>query len=593
VDASNIERNMYLTTQVVEMGLPMVIALNMMDVVRKRGTDINISQLSECFGDVPIVEISALNNTGIDQLVEEVDKIVDSDDFSFNHDAGIRFDKKVENTIDVIYHISEKYIDGGHYSKRWLAIKLLEEDEKILEKVILDKEEKEIVAHYRDKIEDYYDDDIEGIIADQRYLFITQVISKAIRKTQIGNELSISDKVDKILTNRILALPIFLVIMWLIYAVSISWIGPVTIGWVEMLFEMISEGVLCVLAGMGISGGWLESLIIDGIIGGVGGILVFVPQLMILFLFISILEDSGYMARVAFIMDRIFKRFGLSGKSFIPLIIGTGCSVPGIMASRTIENQDDRRMTIMMTPFIPCGAKIPMIALLTSAFFADMPWVAPSMYLIGIALALMTGIILKKTPLFNSDPAPFIMELPEYRLPKISSVLLHMWEKGKDFVIKAGTVILAASIVIWFLSNFSWTLQMVAMDESILAGIGRLIAPLFVPLGFGFWEATVASMTGLLAKEAVVGTLGVVLNVAEGANHESIDLISALPQYFTALSAYTFMIFNLFSVPCVAALGAMKREFNSWKWLGFAVLYEIGIAYILGLIIYQAGNLFL
>jgi len=586
VDASNIERNLYLTTQLLETGIPVVVALNMMDVVKRNGDTIHSSNLSAELG-CPVVETSAAKGTGLSDLANAAMAAGQKADQA----PLYLFSDTVERGITEIEQIAKDAVTDSRYNPRWLAIKLFENDEKVLENLRLPDRAAQAIRQIAESCEKEYDDDAESIVTTQRYDYITGIVGKHVVKNR-KQKLTPSDKIDRVLTNRWLALPIFLLIMWGVYYVSIQSIGDMTIGWVETLIgEWIGGGVSTLLVNAG-AAEWLHSLIIDGIIGGVGAVLVFVPQLMILFLFISILEDCGYMARVAFIMDRLFRKFGLSGKSFIPMLIGTGCSVPAIMASRTIENDKDRKMTIMLTPFIPCGAKLPVFALFVGAFFPTMAWVAPSMYLLGIVMVILSGVILKRTRPFRGDPAPFVMELPAYRFPRMKGVLIHMWERGKAFMIKAGTIIFVASGAIWFLQSFSWSLQMVDASESILASIGRVVAPIFIPLGFGNWQAAVASITGLLAKEVVVSTFGVLFGIAEASESDP-TLLENIGQLFNPASGYAFMVFTLLAAPCFAAIGAMRREFNSWKWTLGTVAFQTGTAYVMALIAYQIGRLFL
>lgn len=587
VDASNIERNLYLTTQLLETGIPVVVALNMMDVVGRNGDTIRSADLAGELG-CPVVEASAAKGIGLDDLIEAA---VAAAKTNAPQSPLYLFSDTVENSIREIEKIVKNTVKENRYNTRWLAIKLFEHDEKVNENLTLPEKAVQDIARITASCERELDDDAESIVTTQRYDYITGIIGKHVEKNR-RRKLNTSDEIDRVLTNRWLALPIFLLIMWGVYYVSIQSIGDMTIGWVETLIgEWIGGGISTLLVNAG-AAEWLHGLIIDGIIGGVGAVLVFVPQLMILFLFISILEDCGYMARVAFIMDRIFRRFGLSGKSFIPMLIGSGCSVPAIMASRTIENDKDRKMTIMLTPFIPCGAKLPVFALFVGAFFPTMAWVAPSMYLLGIVMVILSGIILKKTRPFRGEPAPFVMELPAYRLPRMKGVLIHMWERGKAFMIKAGTIIFVASGAIWFLQSFSWSFQMVDAGESILASIGRVVAPIFIPLGFGNWQAAVASVTGLLAKEVVVSTFGILFGIGDAVENDP-TLLQNIGQLFNPASGYAFMVFTLLAAPCFAAIGAMRREFNSWKWTLGTVAFQTGTAYVMALLAYQIGRLFL
>ena len=583
VDATNIERNLYLTTQLFEVGIPIIIALNLMDVVNKNGDRIDTHKLEALFG-CRIVETSALKGEGLSeaaQLAVEIARQRKAPTVLHT------FDKRIENTIDAI----EKTIAGNitEQNTHWFAIKLFERDEKVIEQLKLPSNIQSRVEAVVADVEKKLEDDSESIIANARYQYIEKIMAAAVRKKPKSGSSS-SEKIDRVLTNRWLALPIFFFIMWGVYYVSIQTLGNITVNWTGVLFEdWIGGGISAFLTSVG-AAGWLQGLIVDGIIGGVGAVIGFVPQLMLLFFFLSLMEDIGYMARVAFIMDRIFRKFGLSGKSFIPMLIGTGCSVPGIMASRTIENDRDRKMTIMLTPFIPCGAKLPVFALLAGAFFPKDAWVGPSMYLLGIGVVILSGLILKKTPMFKGRPSPFVMELPQYRMPRIKSVLIHMWERGKSFIKKAGTVILVASAAIWFLQGFSWTMQPADPGSSMLAWVGKAISPLFIPLGFGNWQATVALLSGIIAKENVVATFGVLYGLG-GAGETSSSLMSAIGQIFSPAGAYAFMAFILLAAPCVAAIGATRREMGSLKWTLRAVLYQTAAAYVVALVIYQIGRL--
>ncbi len=584
VDASNIERNLYLTTQLVEIGIPVVLALNMIDIVRKNGDKINLEKLSNELG-CEVYETSALKGLGLKEVTEKAVALANNKAKTVPQHT---FDTAVENSLAQIEAVTSEIINKEY--SRWYAIKLFERDEKVLEQLKLDSSIKENIEEIITACENELDDDSESIITNERYIYIGKVIKKCLHKKHVG--MTSSDKIDRIVTNRWLALPIFAAVMFIVYFVSVSWLGTIVTDWTnDTLFgSWIQPAVGDFLANVG-AAEWLQSLVVDGIIGGVGAVLGFVPQMMILFFFLSILEDCGYMARVAFIMDRIFRKFGLSGKSFIPMLIASGCGVPGIMASRTIEQEKDRKMTIMTTTFIPCGAKLPIIALIAGAMFADMSWwVAPSTYFLGIVMVLFSGIILKKTKLFSGDPAPFVMELPQYHVPGAKGVLIHMWERGKAFIVKAGTVIFVACGVIWFLSSFGWNLQMVEEGESILASLGNLIAPVFAPLGFGNWKAAVATVTGLVAKENVVGTFGVLFGIAEAAEDDPALLVKVATM-FTAVSAYAFMAFNLLCAPCFAAIGAIKREMGGWKWTLIAVGYQTLLAYAVALMIYQIGGL--
>ncbi len=582
IDATNLERNLYLTTQLLEVGLPVIIALNMMDIVSKGDGKIDVAGLAAELG-CTIIGTSAVKGTGIKEIAQKAIEIAEAKTPAL---AKHKFSKNVQEAIAAI----EKIIPPGFKGENrpWFALKLFERDEKVEEQINFDAAAKEKIRLIIEKCEKAMDDDSESIIANERYEYITEIISKFAKRKTPG-ALSRSDKIDRIVTNRWLALPIFFLIMWGVYYVSIQTVGEWTIVWLETLIEDIIGGGLLELLETAGAASWLQSLIIEGILGGVGTVIVFVPQLMILFFFISLLEDCGYMARVAFIMDRVFRRFGLSGKSFIPMLIGTGCTVPAVMASRTIEQEKDRKMTVMLTPFIPCGAKLPLFALMTAAFFPEDVWVGPSMYFLGIAMVIISGVILKRTPLFAGETAPFVMELPIYHMPRAKGVLIHMWERGKAFVIKAGTIIFVGSAVIWFLQSFNLKMEMVEAGESILAALGGFIAPIFAPLGFGTWQASVATITGSLAKEIVVATFGVLFGIGEVAESDP-HLVSEITTIFTFVGAYAFMVFNLLAAPCFAAIGAIKREMGSWKWTLIAVGYQTGLAYLMALIINQVGS---
>ena len=593
VDGSNIERNLYLTTQLTEMGIPVVIALNMMDIVKKNGDVIDTKKLSDLLG-CQVIETSAVKNEGSMEAAEAAVKMALQGGKTTPQHV---FSKPVEDTLDRIGEIADNFI--AQENKRWYAVKLFERDEKVLESLKLPQGTLAELEKAITSCEEELDDDSESIITNERYNAIAKVIKACVKKKRGG--LSTSDKIDRIVTNRFLALPIFAVVMFFVYYISVSTVGDLLTGFTnDTLFgEWISPAVESFLVGIGCAD-WLTGLIVDGIVGGVGAVLGFVPQMLVLFLMLCALEDCGYMARIAFIMDRIFRRFGLSGKSFIPMLIGSGCGVPGIMASRTIEQDRDRKMTIMTTTFIPCGAKMPIVALIAGALFGGAWWVAPSAYFIGVAAIIISGIILKKTKLFAGDPAPFVMELPRYHLPTVKNVLRGTWERGSSFIKKAGTVILLSSIFVWFTSSFGFvdgTFGMVDdIDASVLASIGSVVAPVFAPLGFGNWQTAVATVLGLVAKEEVVGALGTIYAVAgdalelveEGAFGE----LGAIAQHFTALSAYSFLVFNLLCAPCFAAIGAIKREMNNAKWTWFAIGYQTVFAYTMSFMLYQFGLLF-
>lgn len=582
VDASNIERNLYLTTQLLEMGIPVVIAMNMIDIVKKRGDIINISELSKILG-CKIIETSALKGQGTIEAAKAALEVVEQD----IEPVKEIFQKNVEKALRDITLIIQDVVDKQQ--QRWFSIKLFERDEKVIERFSFNTDVIEKLENIISECEKEMDDDSESIITNERYEHINNFVSKFVKKESTNN-MTTSDKIDRIVTNRFFALPFFAIVMWLVYYISVSTVGTIATDWTNDIFvgEIIQGNVATFLENVG-TVEWLQSLIVDGIIGGVGAVIGFLPQMLVLFFFLSILEDCGYMARIAFIMDRIFRKFGLSGKSFIPMLIGTGCGVPGVMASRTIENEKDRKMTIMTTTFIPCGAKLPIIALIAGALFPESSWVGPSAYFIGIGAIIFSGILLKKTTLFSGDPAPFVMELPPYHIPAAKGVLIHMWDRGKSFVKKAGTIIFVACGIIWFLQSFNWSLQMVDASESILASIGNVIAPLFAPLGWGDWKAAVAAVTGLVAKENVVGTFGVLYGMNEVAE-DGIEIWTNLQGAFTQVSAYSFLAFNLLCAPCFAAIGAIKREMGNWKWTLIAVGYQTGLAYIVSLLINTIGN---
>lgn len=582
VDASNIERNLYLTTQLLEAGVPVVIALNMMDIVEKSGDTINAGKLAAALG-CEVVETSALKGTGLTEVSE---KAIAAANSKVAAKPVSVFSKPVETALSEITSLLPEELSDN---RRWYAVKLYERDEKVLEQTALSADVLKKIEDIIAKSETTLDDDAESIITNERYEYITEVVKTCCRKKKRSH--SRSDQIDRIVTNRWLALPIFAAVMFVVYYVSVTSLGTIVTDWAnDTLFgEIIAGNVTIWLENAG-TAPWLMGLIVDGIIGGVGAVLGFVPQMFILFFFLSILEDCGYMARVAFIMDRIFRRFGLSGKSFIPMLISSGCGVPGIMATRTIENEKDRRMTIMLTTFVPCGAKLPIIALIAGAFFPGAWWVAPSAYFLGVGMIILSGIILKKSRLFGGDPAPFVMELPQYHIPSIKGVLLHVWERGKAFVVKAFTVIFVACGIIWFLSNFGWNMQMVENSaDSMLATLGGIVAPLFAPLGFGTWQGAVATISALVAKENAVAAFGVLFGLAEAAEDDP-TLLSGIATMFTAVSGYAFLAFNLFNPPCFAAIGAMKREIGGWKWTAIAIAYQTLLAYVVAFIINQLGS---
>ena len=677
VDGTNLERNLYLTTQLMELGIPIVVAINMADIMKKSGDKLNFNTLSDILG-CPVVEISALKGTGVDKAAGMAISEAAKKSFTPNHSFCGSVDHALAHIEEAVLH------DVAEDRQRWYAIKLFERDEKVIEALKLDEATKAHIEEDIKRAEQELDDDSESIITNERYVYIASILKGCYKKKDAG-KLSTSDKIDKIVTNRWLALPIFAVVMFIVYFVSVTTVGSWATDWTNdclfgdgwhlfgigsadyeeaaeeyvkpaasiEAFEAAAEeqnvdpseateltatakiyddegnvtdefpvtyseymaaaeleepdpanyGVwvpgIPVLVESGLESidcaPWLSGLIVNGIIAGLGAVLGFVPQMLVLFLLLAFLERCGYMARVAFIMDRIFRKFGLSGTSFIPMLIGTGCGIPGIMASRTIENERDRRMTIMTTTFIPCGAKLPIIALIAGALFGGAWWVAPSAYFVGIAAIIISGIMLKKTRRFAGEPAPFVMELPAYHLPTVGSVLRSMWERGWSFIKKAGTIILLSTILIWFLSNFGWengVFGMVAMDNSMLAAVGNAIAWIFSPLGWGTWQASVASITGLIAKENVVGTFGILYGGFEEVAENGWQIWANMQAAFTPLSAYSFLIFNLLCAPCFAAIGAIKREMNSAKWTWFAILYQCGFAYAVALIVYQLGMMF-
>ena len=598
IDGTNIERNLYLTTQLIELGIPVVMAVNMIDLVRKNGDKIDLKKLSAELG-CQAVEISALKGEGTEAAAKAAMAAAKAGKAG---ELPHVFTGSVEHAIAHIEESIQGKVDDRFL--RWYAVKLFERDDKVQAELNLSKELLDhIDAHIAD-CEKEMDDDAESIITNQRYAYINGVVDKAVKKKPRTENLTVSDKVDQFVTNRILALPIFAAIMWLMYAIAMGTsvadggigIGTFATDWTnDVLFgEIVPNALGGLLESIGVAG-WLYGLIMDGIVAGVGAVLGFVPQMLVLFFLLSILEDVGYMARVAFIMDRIFRRFGLSGKSFIPMLVGTGCGVPGVMASRTIENERDRRMTIMTTCFIPCGAKMPIIGLFAGALFGGSSWVATSAYFIGFAAIIISGIILKKTKLFAGDPAPFVMELPAYHVPAWGNVLRATWERGWSFIKRAGTVILASTIILWFLQGFGFENGAFTMvedqDNSILAIVASAISWIFIPQGFGNWRATVASISGLIAKENVVGTFGVLYHYADELSENGDEIWPEVAANFTAISAYSFMIFNLLCAPCFAAMGAIKREMNNGKWTAIAIGYMCLLAYCASLVVYQIGGL--
>ena len=597
VDGTNIERNLYLSTQLMELGIPVIMAVNMMDIVEKNGDKIHIDKLAKSLG-CEVVEISALKGTGVQKAAEKAVVLAEKK----NRNIPVhKFSSEVEAVLESI----EEKLSGivPEEQKRFFAIKLLERDDKISEQVSNLPDVSAEIA----KIEEEMDDDTESIITNERYVYISSIIDHCFTRGK-KDKVTTSDKIDRIVTNRFLALPIFAVIMFIVYYVSVTTVGTWATDWANdgvfgdgwSLFGLVDVPGVPVIIGNLLDAvncaPWLEGLILDGIVAGVGAVLGFVPQMLVLFIFLAFLESCGYMARVAFIMDRIFRKFGLSGKSFIPMLIGTGCGVPGVMASRTIENDRDRKMTIMTTTFIPCGAKLPIIALIAGALFGGASWVAPSAYFVGIVAIICSGIILKKTKMFSGEPAPFVMELPAYHMPTVSNVLRSMWERGWSFIKKAGTVILLSTIVVWFTSYFGWVdgqfrmLEDLELDHSILARVGSAVAWIFAPLGWGNWKSAVAAITGLVAKENVVGTFGILYGFSEVAE-DGTEIWGSLAGSMTAVAAYSFLVFNLLCAPCFAAMGAIKREMNNAKWFWFAIGYQTLLAYVVSLCVYQIGTL--
>ena len=589
IDGTNLERNLYLTTQLTELGIPVIVAVNMMDLVKKNGEELDIDRLGKDIG-CKVVEISALRGEGIDQLAQRAVAIAKANKQTV---PAHKFEGCVEHAIAHIEEALTGHVDAT--MERWYAVKLFERDEKVRESLNL---QADLLQHIENDIvacEKEMDDDSESIITGERYNYIGSIIEDCYKK-RVKKQMSVSDKIDSIVTNRFLALPIFAVVMFLVYYIAVTKVGGPLTDWTnDTLFgEWIIPGAQSFFESIGCAE-WLTGLLVDGVVSGVGAVLGFVPQMLVLFLLLAFLEGCGYMARIAFIMDRVFRKFGLSGKSFIPMLIGTGCGVPGVMASRTIENDRDRKMTIMTTTFIPCGAKLPIIALIAGALFDDAPWVAPSAYFVGIAAIICSGIILKKTKMFAGDPAPFVMELPAYHIPTVGNVLRSTWERGWSFIKKAGTIILLSTIFVWFAQGFGFeggSFGMVEdMNNSILASIGSAIAWIFNPLGWGDWKAAVAAITGLVAKENVVGTFGILYGFAEVNGDNGIEIWGSLANAMTPVAAYSFLVFNLLCAPCFAAMGAIKREMNNTKWFWFAIGYQTILAYVVSLCIYQIGTL--
>ncbi|MDY4609485.1 MAG: ferrous iron transport protein B [Sphaerochaetaceae bacterium] len=596
VDATNIERNLYLTTQLIETGIPVVIALNMADLVDKRGIKIDSKRLSILLG-CPVIETSALKKTGLDNLMAEAVKVAEKKEAPMPQAI---FSEGLEAKITAVAQTLPDSIQESR--KRWYAVKLLENDSKAKDTVQLSTETKKIVAQEKANLEKSHDDDVESIVTDERYKYIQKLVATTVKKKK--EKLTTSDKIDRVVTNRILGIPIFIAVMFIVYYISVTTIGTIVTDWTNDTFVGAIQGwVTTGLEAIG-AGDLIIGLVVDGVIGGVGAVLGFVPQMAILFLFLSILEDCGYMVRIAFVMDRVFRHFGLSGKSFIPLLISSGCGIPGIMASRTIEQDNDRRLTIMTATFIPCGAKLPVIALMggVMAGYATGNYeagglIAPAMYFIGIAAVLVSAIMLKKTKPFSGKPAPFVMELPEYHVPSVKTVLIHVWERLKGFIIKAGTILFLACVVMWLLSSFGFGPDGFGMVEdsadSLLAAIGGFIAPVFAPLGFGSWQPVAASLSGFTAKEAIVSTMGVLANVS-GDVEDAVTVASAVGAWFpSTIAAFAFLLFNLLDSPCLAAIATMAQQMQSRKWFWFSILYQNLFAYAISLCVYQIGNLFM
>ena len=592
VDATNIERNLYLTTQLIETGVPVVIALNMADLLAKRGIKIDVKRLSMLL-DCPIIETSALKGEGLDKLIDEAVKVAKKSEIDLPKDI---FSAELEGAVAEVKSVLPSSV--SEEKKRWYAVKFLENDSKVVESMKLSGAAAQTVEAQRKALEKKHDDDMESIVTDERYKFIQKIVSTTVQKGK--EKLTTSDKIDRIVTNRFLGIPIFMLVMWIVYYVSVTTVGTFVTDWTNDVFVVaIQDAATSALSAIG-AGDMVMGLVVDGIIGGLGAVLGFVPQMAILFLFLSILEDCGYMVRIAFVMDRVFRHFGLSGKSFIPLLISSGCGIPGIMASKTIEQDNDRRLTIMTATFIPCGAKLPVIALMGGvisgevAGYQESSFIAPLMYFIGIVAVLVAAIILKKTKPFSGKPAPFVMELPQYHIPQAKTVLLHVWERLKGFIIKAGTILFLACVVMWFLGGFGFVDGSFGMVEdsadSLMAMIGGVIAPLFAPLGFGEWQPVAASISGFSAKESIVSTMGVLANVS-GDTEDAVNVAAGVASWFpSSIAAFTFLMFNLLDSPCLAAIATMAQQMQSRKWFWFAILFQNIFAYIVCLCVYQIGS---
>ena len=593
VDATNIERNLYLTTQLVETGVPVVIALNMADLLEKRGIKIDVKRLSMLL-DCPIVETSALKGEGLDKLIDEAIKTAKKSSADLPKEV---FSKEMEAAIADVKDVLPESITED--KKRWYAIKFLENDEKVKESIKLSASAQSTVDSKRQAIEKKHDDDMESIVTDERYTFIQKIVNTTVKKGK--DKLTVSDKIDRIVTNRILGIPIFIAIMWLVYYVSVTTVGTFVTDWTNDVFVVAIQDFASNILGSIGAGDMVMGLVVDGIIGGLGAVLGFVPQMAILFLFLSILEDCGYMVRIAFVMDRVFRHFGLSGKSFIPLLISSGCGIPGIMASKTIEADNDRRLTIMTATFIPCGAKLPVIALMggimtayATGDYVAAGFITPLMYFIGVVAVLVAAIILKKTKPFSGKPAPFVMELPQYHIPSAKTVLLHVWERLKGFIIKAGTILFLATVIMWILSSIGNTGSGIGFvedsNDSIMAILGGILAPIFAPLGFGKWQPVAASISGFSAKESIVSTMGVLANVAGDDAEDTMIVGAAIKAWFpTAVAAFSFLLFNLLDSPCLAAISTMAHEMQSRKWFWFAIFFQNIFAYVVTLCVYQIG----
>ena len=593
VDATNIERNLYLTTQLIETGVPVVIALNMADLLEKRGIKIDTKRLSMLL-DCPIIETSALKGEGLDKLIDEAVKVAKSSKVDLPKEI---FSKDMEAAIDEVKGVLPTSVTDD--KKRWYAVKFLENDEKVKEAMKLSASGQSLVDSKRQELEKQHDDDMESIVTDERYKFIQKIVNTTVKKAK--DKLTVSDKIDRIVTNRILGIPIFVAVMWLVYYVSVTTVGTFVTDWTNDVFVVaIQDFFTNILTSIGASD-LVMGLVVDGIIGGLGAVLGFVPQMAILFLFLSILEDCGYMVRIAFVMDRVFRHFGLSGKSFIPLLISSGCGIPGIMASKTIEADNDRRLTIMTATFIPCGAKLPVIALMGGIMTAYVTgdyvaagFITPLMYFIGVVAVLVSAIILKKTKPFSGKPAPFVMELPQYHIPSAKTVLLHVWERLKGFIIKAGTILFLATVIMWVLSSIGTTGSGIGFvedsNDSIMAILGGILAPIFAPLGFGKWQPVAASISGFSAKESIVSTMGVLANVAGDDAEDTMIVGAAIKAWFpSAVAAFSFLLFNLLDSPCLAAISTMAHEMQSRKWFWFAILFQNIFAYVVTLCVYQIG----